>query len=269
MLIDAHSHLDKYGENIHSVLEEIAKHRILTISNSSDLHSYRRNLELAAMSKFVLPSFGIHPWKAPDYVDGLQELKPFINTSPLIGEIGLDYHWVEDSSKYPAQRKVLEFFLASVKEQNKIANLHTKGAEEEILLLLDNYAIKRAIIHWYSGPLDTLDKLVNRGYYFTIGIEVLYSDHIKNIARRIPKVQLLTEMDNPGGAEWLNGNLGMPSMILQVVQVLAGLLQTTQTDVVETVQTNFLNLIRGNPGLADIYSMIVNEETRLGRIAIH
>jgi len=268
MLIDAHSHLDKYGEDIHSVLEEITKYRIFTISNSSDLPSYRRNLELAK-SKFVLASFGIHPWKAPEYADRLEELRPFINTSPLLGEIGLDYHWVEDPSQYPAQRKVLEFFLASAKEQNKIVNLHTKGAEEEILLLLDSYEIKMAIVHWYSGPLNTLNKLINRGIYFTVGIEVLYSEHIKNIARRIPKEQLLTEMDNPGGAEWLNGKLGMPSMVLQVIQMIANLRQTTPTELIETIQHNFLKLITGDPRLAEMYSMIVNEESNIGPLAIH
>lgn len=269
MLIDAHSHLDKYGENIDSVLDELAQYRILTISNSTDLPSYWRNLELAKKSKLVLASFGIHPWKAPEYVNRLAELRTFIYASPLIGEIGLDYHWVEDPSQYPAQRLVLEFFLALAKEQNKIVNLHTKGAEEEILFLLKKYEIMKAIVHWYSGPFDTLDKLVNRGCYFTIGIEVLYSEQIKAIARRIPKAQLLTEMDNPGGAEWLNGKLGMPSMLLEVIQVIADLWGTTPTDVIETIQDNFLKLIKGDPRLADMYSIIVNEELNFGPLAIH
>jgi Tat protein secretion system quality control protein TatD with DNase activity len=40
----------------------------------------------------------------------------------MIGEIGLDYHFVQDTSTYPAQRKVLEFFLDAAREQEKIIN---------------------------------------------------------------------------------------------------------------------------------------------------
>ena len=43
MLIDAHAHLDRYGHALESNLQEIAKHRIFTISNSLDLPLYKRN----------------------------------------------------------------------------------------------------------------------------------------------------------------------------------------------------------------------------------
>ena len=260
MLIDAHSHLDHYRENLHSVIEEIERHRIFTINVAVDVPSYQKNLEIAAMSHLILPTFGIHPWKASEYAGRLDELKDLIKTSPMLGEIGLDYHWVEDAVQYPAQRQVLEFFLAAAREQNKIVNLHTKGAEEEILHLLDRYRIERSIIHWYSGPLDILDKFIERGAYFTVGIEVLYSEHIKNIARRIPTAQLLTEMDNPGGAKWLNGNIGMPAMLIQVVEAIAPLKQTTPNQLTQLVQENFLRLINGDPGLANVYKLFKAEE---------
>lgn len=51
MLIDAHAHLDGYDDlgpaALDAALEEIAQHRIFTISNSMDLTSYGRNLEIA------------------------------------------------------------------------------------------------------------------------------------------------------------------------------------------------------------------------------
>ena len=45
-MIDAHVHLDSYSDEIDSVLEEISKNRILTISNSMDIPSYERNIEI-------------------------------------------------------------------------------------------------------------------------------------------------------------------------------------------------------------------------------
>ncbi len=70
-LIDAHAHLDSYSDEIDSVLEEIFKHRILTISNSMDIPSYERNLEIGNACDFVIPTFGVHPWNAHIYADQL------------------------------------------------------------------------------------------------------------------------------------------------------------------------------------------------------
>ena len=113
--------------------------------------------------------------------------------------------------------KVLEYFFAAAREQKKIVNLHTKGGERQILDLLERYDVTRPIIHWYSGPMDILRALVQFGAYFTVGVEVLYSETIQAIAREIPDHLLLTETDNPGGIKWLKGVVGMPSEIKKVI----------------------------------------------------
>ena len=251
MLVDAHTHLDSYETELESALREIEQYRIFTISNSVDLASYQRNLEIAGRCDLVLPTFGIHPWTASQYVDCLEDLNDAINQSPMLGEIGLDYHWARDAAQYPAQTKVFEFFLAAASQQGKTVNLHTKGAEKEILHLLRRYNIKRAIIHWYSGPLDVLQDMVDHGFYFTVGVEVSSSQHIQNIARDLPSELLLTETDNPGGQKWLTGTTGMPLHVRNVIQKLAELRQTTDEAIIETVQTNFVRLIQDDPWLSD------------------
>src|SRR4026207_1222984 len=133
MLIDAHVHLDKYGNLLDDALREIERENIFTIATSMDVPSYQELQEIGRRSALVLPTFGIHPRRAPQFVDRLRELGQYIETSPAIGEIGLDFHWVMDRSEYPAQLKVLEYFLAAAREQKKIVNLHTKGGERSIL----------------------------------------------------------------------------------------------------------------------------------------
>ncbi len=258
MLIDAHAHLDRYEDSLEAALEEIRQHRIFTIANSMDLPSYDRNLEIAGKCELVLPTFGVHPRRAPEYADGLSELSPFIEQSPAIGEIGLDFHWVKDSAQFPAQRKVLEYFLAAAREQKKIVNLHTKGAEKEILDLLERYDIQRAIIHWYSGSLDILRALIDYGAYFTVGVEALYSKNIQAIAHELPLTQLLTETDNPGGLKWLKGTLGMPAVVKQVVEALSEIKQTTAEAMVQTVGENFFRLIQDDPWLTDVRARVCN-----------
>ena len=46
--------------------------------------------------------------------------------------------------------------------------------------------------------MDILQAMIDFGCYFTIGVEVLYSDYIKTIAKAVPDHLLLTETDNPG-----------------------------------------------------------------------
>ena len=219
MLIDAHVHLDKYGDLVDDALREIEEQRIFTVATAMDVPSYLELQKIGARSDLVLPTFGIHPRRAAEYAGQLREIGRYIEMSPAIGEIGLDFHWVKDTSTYPAQRKVLEYFIAAAAEQNKFVNLHTKAGEKEILDLLEKYDLKRAIIHWYSGPMDILRAMIDYGCYFTIGVEVLYSDYIKEIARAIPDHLLLTETDNPGALKWLkkNDEVGMPTAIKNVV----------------------------------------------------
>ena len=131
MLVDAHAHLDRYEDKLETALEQIQQNDIFTISNSLDLPSYERNLDIARSCDLVLPTFGIHPWNASEYVDCLDDLKDAIAGSPMIGEIGLDYFFIDDASRYPAQRRVFEFFLNAAREQDKVVILHTKGAEKD------------------------------------------------------------------------------------------------------------------------------------------
>lgn len=258
MLIDAHAHLDHYDEAaLETALVEIRQHQIFTLSTAMDPPSYERTREIAGRCDLVLPTFGIHPWRAPAYVDRLSQYRTDIERSPLLGEIGLDWRWVKDVSCHPAQRHVFEYFLAAAREQEKIVNLHTAGAEAEVLHLLERYDIRRAIIHWYAGPLDVFHTLVQRGYCFTIGVEVHSSAHIQSIARALPQSQLLTETDNPGGAHWLTGNLGMPVLLRGVVRALAALRSTSEETIVQTVQENFVRLIQDDPWLGEVRGKFV------------
>jgi TatD DNase family protein len=258
MLIDAHAHLDKYGDLLDQALKDIETERIFTVATAMDVPSYLELQKIGARSDLVLPTFGIHPRRAAEYADRLSEIGRYIEASPAIGEIGLDFHWVKDIATYPAQRKVLEYFIAAAREQKKFVNLHTKAGEKEILDLLESYDVKRAIIHWYSGPMDILRAMIDYGCYFTIGVEVLYSDYIKEIARMIPDHLLLTETDNPGALKWLKktDEIGMPVAIKDVLDALAKLRQTAPNKIASLVHANFSRLIANDPSLQEIHRLL-------------
>lgn len=240
MLIDAHTHIDEYNpNNLQLALQDIEQNKILSIANSMDINSYIKVKEISKMSSYIIPTFGIHPWKAKGYEKKLEKLLPYINETPMIGEIGLDFFWVSDKESFKSQVEVFEFFLREAKKSNKVINIHTKGAEREVLKLLDKDSMHRVIIHWYSGPKDILLKMIDRGYYFTVGVEIMHSSVIREIASMIPLERILTETDNPGGEEWLSHNIGMPSILKKVITVLTNIKQVDCYSLEKQIESNF------------------------------
>ncbi len=250
MLLDAHTHLDGYdGAMLEAALDEIAAHRVLTVAVAMNPPSYARTLDIAARSPLVLPCFGIHPWEAYRYAHDLDALQTLIDASPMLGEIGLDYLWDEDPAHYPAQRVVFAHFLKAAAAQEKVINLHTKAAEHDVVAMLDQFDVRRAIVHWYSGPRDAFDTLIARDCYFSFGVEMLHSASIQTLAQAAPLGSMLTETDGPGGLQWLTGEVGMPRHIHDVLQALADTRQLSVADMTSIVAANWQRLIAGDERL--------------------
>lgn len=243
MYIDSHTHLDFFNENIHKAIEEINKEKIITIANSMDIESYLINKKYGEKSKYIVPTFGIHPWKAHEFNGDLNELIPYIEESNLIGEIGLDFFWVEDTLTYEKQREIFYFMLNESIKRNKVVTIHTKGAEEEIYKALHRNNYNKAIIHWYSGSLETLEKLINLGCYFTISVDIGYSELTEKILNMIPLDKLLVETDGPTALEWVNGEYAYPSYIKEVVRKISKLKNISECELESIVEYNYCNLI--------------------------
>jgi TatD DNase family protein len=251
MLLDAHTHLDHYrADELTAALAEIAARRVLTVAVSMSPASYAHTCAIAAQSALVLPCFGIHPWEAHRYAHDLAALAPLIAASPMLGEIGLDYVWDEDPAHYPAQRAVLAAFLRQAVDGDAIVNLHTKGAEHDVVAMLDEFAVRRAIVHWYSGPRDAFDALAARGCWFTFGVETAHSPTIQALAKAAPLDRILTETDGPAGLRWLTGEVGMPRHLLDVLQTLADLRGSTVAEIQAVVAANWRRLLVGDDRLA-------------------
>lgn len=221
MYVDSHNHLDFFENNIDKAIQEINNNKIITLANSMDIESYNKNKEYSKRSKYIKPSFGIHPWKAAEFNGKLEDIIPYIEESELIGEIGLDFFWVEDKSTYNKQREIFNFILEESIKRNKIVNLHTKGAEEEIYEALNKYKYNKAIIHWYSGSMETLEKLIDLGCYFTISVDIGYSEVATKVLDKVPLNRILVETDGPTALEWVNEKYAYPNEIKGVVAKIA------------------------------------------------
>lgn len=222
MYIDFHNHLDFYtNETIDKAINIINNEKIKTIACSMDEKSYVKNLEISNKSKYIIPIFGIHPWSVDKGKYNLEKLEKYIKTTPLIGEVGLDFHWVEDKSTYENQIRVFKYFLECAKKYNKYINVHTKGAEELVLDLIKKYDVSnQTIIHWYSGDRDNLLKLIDLKCYFTASVDLYSNIKTIEIIKEIPVSKLLAETDGPTALQWVNDVYGMPNEIKSVYKYI-------------------------------------------------
>lgn len=244
MFIDAHNHLDFYGERLTVALDMIDKNHIATLGCSMDIESYLFTKELSNDNPYIIPCFGVHPWKAHENYRDLDKFDEYVRRSKMIGEIGLDYHWVLEKEKYPLMVQVFEYFLKKAREYNKITNIHTKGAELEILDYIKKYNLRTPIIHWYSGPIEVLKKLLDYGCYFTISVDIGHSDLTEEMVKILPLNRILTETDGPTALEWINGEYGYPLEVKNIVKQISFIKRLSYEQIKYQVSSNFKTLMK-------------------------
>ncbi len=223
--IDFHSHLDWYEQDS-SFNTQIQNYRGIIVSASVDRESYFKNLETARRAEklnpeiTIVPTAGVHPENAERELERLEEYRELCAESPLTGEIGLDFYWYRNVSPL-AQEKVFRFFLECCDEMHKYCVIHTKGAEEKIAAILEEYPHAKPVIHWYDGPQEIFDEFVRRRYYQTFGCETVRSERIKNFLEKIPSELVLAETDNPSAEPWLGGTENGLNLIERIYSDIA------------------------------------------------
>lgn len=245
MYIDFHTHIDFYKNyELQKVYDEIEKNNIKVISCAMDKKSYKQNLEFSIICPNIIPTFGIHPWKITNKVPDLDVYDNYIKNSKLIGEVGLDFHWVEDKSTFKPQVEVFKQFVKKAKTYDKYLNIHTKGAEELVYDILNKEnMLEKSIIHWYSGDFYTLRKFVDANSYFTLSVDINYSEKSKEIARLIPIDHILAETDGPTALEWINNIYGMPNEIINVYNGICSIKNITIDELKYNINKIYYSII--------------------------
>ncbi|MED7788842.1 TatD family hydrolase [Francisella sp. 19X1-34] len=84
------------------------------------------------------------------------------------------------------------------------------------------------------------------GGFFSIGVEILFSQHIQFIAKKLPLDRILIETDNPSAYSWLLGkelNDGMPTLLFKVIDKICEVKKTLPEEFLIQLKKNQANIL--------------------------
>ena len=212
-----------------------------------------------AYPEHVYATLGIHPWNTKKLTDNeiIETIDLIINNSKnrqkvvAIGEIGLDTTYSGTGEPTESQIQVFHQML-SVAEKTKLpVIIHSRGATEQVVNVLSSYKIRKVLLHWFSQPHSLISTIVDRGYYITEGLPVIFSIGIREIIKQIPLTNFITETDGPVRFRGpFKGKLTKPSLIPKVVDAVAEIKEKKKSEVSYQIFQNFINFF-GVQGVRD------------------
>ena len=219
-IADAHCHLDIIEDASKTIEESINSGVSLMITNSTDLRSCLRSLELSD-NQHVFPALGLDPnalisiskEKINEEIKKIEHLiKDNKDKIVSIGEIGLDYFDLASEDDRELQRKVFEHFVELAVELGKPVSIHSRNAIDEVLDILIKHKVKRAHIHYFEGNEEHAGIIAERNFY--VSIPPIESNRRSKAMRVLPLSNIMVESDAPA--------IGVnPSSIMKSIEIVS------------------------------------------------
>ncbi|MCI8516387.1 MAG: TatD family hydrolase [Hungatella sp.] len=194
ILSDAHAHMGSPAER--QEREQNGIFSLLCGGTPGEAEALWESFEKSKGKSCLKPACGIHPWYADRYE--LSDMERWLLLCPVIGEIGMDSVWCRVPLDVQEERMRQQLHLAC--RLQKPVVLHTKGQEEKIARIIDEYP-NRYLVHWYSCE-SFLEEYVSRGCYFSVGPDVWWNPSVRKVAERVPLERLLIETDGLEAVRW-------------------------------------------------------------------
>ncbi|MEM3061281.1 MAG: TatD family hydrolase, partial [Candidatus Bathyarchaeia archaeon] len=201
-MIDSHCHITHGAFDLDRdlVIQNSKRELRAIITCASSLDELKFALKLSEKyPKFIHVTAGIHPVDAAEMSN--EEFEEFLSFIELnkdkivgIGEVGLDYKYERIWDK---QLRVFNEMLHMAEKLDLPVIIHSRGTTAQIVEMLPSFNLKKVLLHWFSNPISVLPKVVENGYYITEGPPTAYSNGIREVVKRIPLANLLTETDGP------------------------------------------------------------------------
>ena len=234
---DTHMHLDdeKFDEDRNQVIQKIWNAGVTKcIDIGCDIKSSKKAIELANKNDFIYASCGIHPENLPNQnpqkmdelwkkIEIIKELAIKNTKVVAIGEIGLDYHWVQTNKE--TQKIIFKKQIELANELNLPISIHTRDAiDDTIKIIKENKIQKSGVLHCCPFNPEIVRHGLEAGLYIAFGGTSTFksSKNVSKIVEMVPIQKMLIETDAPYLApEPVRGTRNDSSNLKYVVQKLA------------------------------------------------
>jgi TatD DNase family protein len=270
MLTDTHCHLDfnKFDEDREAVIRraiELGVQRILIPALDSE--SSLSAIKLAESHPNLYAAVGFHPTDLEKFSErAFNEVKELAKHSKVvaIGEIGLDYYWVQENEKRAFQRDALKRQLAFAESVHKPVVVHMREENDawfgqasidllDILiewhrgLSAQNHPLteKPGVLHSFNGNLETAQKAITHNFYIGVTGPVTYknAEEKRRIIKQLPLTQLLIETDAPFLTPVPHrGKRNEPAFVAYIADKIAEIHMKTREQVAEITAVNAAHL---------------------------
>lgn len=194
-MLDAHCHVDLYSDPYGTAVKA-ERHRVYTLAVTRlPSHFPEAHRQLTGF-RYVRPALGYHPQLVHDNFTEMGLLKGLLHATRYIGEVGLDFTCREGIER-ERQVEAFDYVLRLARSQDKVFTVHSRRAESRVLEMLLQHDCRKAIFHWYSGPLNLLSEIVAHGYYLSVNSRMLTTERGRRIVESLPTDRVLTETDGP------------------------------------------------------------------------
>jgi TatD DNase family protein len=217
-MLDVHVHLPAYADPASVVASARTRGMRLVsvcVSATDAAHNFRlREADPSTVRCFI----GIHPSEAATARGDLEKLAPMWERADGVGEVGLDPKYSEVSPG-GAQMELFKAQVEVAERLKKPLEVHSRGAEDKCMDVLEGYALRSLLMHWFEGE-ESVGRVVSRGTFISFGPAILYSKKLLRIAKKCPPETTLVESDGPVAFAALGGAEG-PGLVPSVAFKLA------------------------------------------------
>ncbi len=241
-IFDTHAHYDdeRFDEIRDELFAEMHQNGVCgVVTCGCDKASSKKALQMAEQHDFVYAAVGIHPGNI-DSGTTIEQIKA-LATHPkcvAIGEIGLDYYWVNDNKR--EQIELFEKQILLAKELNLPILVHDRDAHADTLEVLKRHKPK-GVVHCFSGSVEMAQEIIKLGLYIGVGGVITFKNAKKlpDVVKIIPDELLLVETDCPYLApEPYRGKLCHSGMIKFTAQKIAEIRGTTPENILNLTAKN-------------------------------
>ncbi len=241
-IFDTHAHYDddRFDDIRELLFAEMQQNGVCGIVTCGcDEASSKKALQMAEQNDFVYAAVGIHPGNIDSgtTVEQIRELAQH-KKCVAIGEIGLDYYWVDDNKQ--SQIEIFEKQILLAKELDLPILVHDRDAHGDTLEILKNYKPK-GVVHCYSGSVEMAQEIIKLGMYIGVGGVITFKNAKKlpDVVRIIPDELLLVETDSPYlSPEPYRGQVCHSGLIKYTAQKIAEIRGTTPESILNLTSNN-------------------------------